>query len=188
YLWHRRPLRMEAEVIRDHLLSVSGALRTNMYGPSTSIGSREEPFKDTPDTWRRSVYLMSPRFILHPVLKIFDLPDNTQSVGLRDVGTTPISTAFMLNAPFVWEQAKRFAQRVRDRVGGDPGRQIESAYRIALSRAPTVEEREIGLSFLGQRRAGSSEASKEPGSLDAQSPLVQYCHAVMSLNEFIYVH
>ncbi len=188
YLWHRRPLRMEAEVIRDHLLSVSGALHTKMYGPSTSIGSREEPFKDTPDTWRRSVYLMSPRFILHPVLKIFDLPDNTQSVGLRDVGTTPISTAFMLNAPFVWEQAKRFAQRVRDRVGGDPGRQIESAYRIALSRPPTVEEREIGLSFLGQRRAGSLEASKEPGSLDAQSPLVRYCHAVMSLNEFIYVH
>ena len=188
YLWHRRPLRMEAEVIRDHLLSVSGALRTNMYGPSTSIGSREEPFKDTPDTWRRSVYLMSPRFILHPVLKIFDLPDNTQSVGLRDVGTTPISTAFMLNAPFVWEQAKRFAQRVRDRVGGDPGRQIESAYRMALSRPPTVEEREIGLSFLGRRRAGSLEAGKEPGSLDAQSPLVEYCHAVMSLNEFIYVH
>ena len=188
YLWHRRPLRMEAEVIRDHLLSVSGALRTNMYGPSTPIGSRKESFKDTPDTWRRSVYLMSPRFILHPVLKIFDPPDNTQSVGLRDVGTTPISTAFMLNAPFVWEQAKRFAQRVRDRVGGDPGRQIESAYRIALSRPPTVEEREIGLSFLGQRRAGSLEASKEPGSLDAQSPLVQYCHAVMSLNEFIYVH
>ena len=188
YLWHRRPLRMEAEVIRDHLLSVAGALRTNLYGPSTPIGSREEPFKDTPDTWRRSVYLMSPRFILHPVLKIFDLPDNTQSVGLRDVGTTPISTAFMLNAPFVWEQAKRFAQRVRDRVGGDPGRQIESAYRIALSRPPTVEEREIGLSFLGQRRAGSLEASKEPGSLDAQSPLVRYCHAVMSLNEFIYVH
>ena len=188
YLWHRRPLRMEAEIIRDHLLSVSGALRTNMHGPSTPIGSPKEPFKDTPDTWRRSVYLMSPRFILHPVLKIFDLPDNTQSVGLRDVGTTPIGTAFMLNAPFVWEQAKRFAQRVRDRVGGDPGRQIESAYRMALSRPPTVEEREIGLSFLGQRRAGSSEAGKEPGSLDAQSPLVQYCHAVMSLNEFIYVH
>ena len=37
---------MEAEVIRDHLLSVSGALHTKMYGPSTSIGSREEPFKD----------------------------------------------------------------------------------------------------------------------------------------------
>jgi hypothetical protein len=51
-----------------------------------------------------------------------------------------------------------------------------------------VEEREIGLSFLGRRRAGSLEASKEPESLDAQSPLVQYCHAVMSLNEFIYVH
>ena len=41
YLWHRRPLRMEAEVIRDHMLSVSGALRPDMYGPSTPIGSRK---------------------------------------------------------------------------------------------------------------------------------------------------
>ncbi len=188
YLWHRRPLRMEAEVIRDHMLSVSGALRTNMYGPSIPIGSRKEPFKDTPDTWRRSVYLMSPRLIAHPVLKIFDLPDNSRSVGVRGISTTPSSAAFMLNAPFVWEQAKRFAQRVRDRVGGDPGRQIESAHRIALSRPPTVEEREIGLSFLSQRRAGAVEERKEPGSLDAHSPLVQYCHAVMSLSEFIYVH
>ena len=188
YLWHRRPLRMEAEVIRDHILSVSGSLRTDIYGPSIPIGNRKKAFQDTPDTWRRSLYLMSPRFHLHPVLKVFDPPDNTQSIGLRDVSTTPGSTAFMLNAPFVWEQAERFAQRVQDRVGGDPNLQIESVYRIALSRPPTVEEREIGLSFLGQRPAGGAEAKRELGSLDAPSPLVQYCHAVMNLNEFIYVH
>ena len=188
YLWHRRPLRMEAEVIRDHILSVSGSLRTNIYGPSTPIGNRKESFKDTPDTWRRSVYLMSPRFHLHPVLKIFDPPDNTQSIGLRDVSTTPSSTAFMLNAPFVWEQAERFAQRVLARAGVAPGPQIELVYRIALSRPPTAEEREIGLSFLGQWRTGALAAGKKPGSLDAPSPLVQYCHAVMSLNEFVYVH
>ena len=188
YLWHRRPMRMEAEVIRDHILSVSGSLRRNVYGPSTPVGSRKQPFKDTPDTWRRSIYLMSPRFNLHPVLKIFDPPDNMQSIGLRDVSTTPSSAAFMLNAPFVWEQAERFAQRVRERAGVDPGLQIESAYRIALSRPPTVEEREIGLSFLGQRRTGGLEAGDKPGSSNTPSPLVQYCHAVMSLNEFIYVH
>ena len=188
YLWHRRPLRMEAEVIRDHILSVSGSLRTNIFGRSTPIGNRKQTFNDTPETWRRSLYLMSPRFHLHPVLKVFDPVDNTQSIGLRDVSTTPSSTAFMLNAPFVWEQAKRFAQRVQDRVGGDPGLQIESVYRIALSRPPTPEEREIGVSFLGQGRSGGLEAGKEPGSSDAPSPLAQYCHAVMSLNEFIYVH
>ena len=187
YLWHRRPLRMEAEVIRDHILSVSGSLLTSIYGPSTPIGNRKKPFKDTPDTWRRSIYLMSPRFNLHPVLKIFDPPDNTQSIGLRDVSTTPTGTAFMLNAPFVWEQAERFAERVRDRVGGDPGLQIESVYRIALARPPTMEERKIGLSFLDQQPAGAPEAGKQPESVDAPSPLVQYCQAIMSLNEFIYV-
>ena len=188
YLWHRRPVRMEAEIIRDHMLSVSGALRTDLYGPSIPIGNRKNPFKDTPDTWRRSVYLMAARLNLHPVLKIFDPPDNTQSIGLRDVSTTPSGTAFMLNAPFVWEQAERFAQRVRKRVGDDPGRQIEAAYGIALSRPPTAEEREIGLSFLGQRRAGALEASGETGSPEAPGPLVQYCHSLMNLNEFIYVH
>ena len=188
YLWHRRPVRMEAEIIRDHMLSVSGALRTDLYGPSIPIGNRKNPFKDTPDTWRRSVYLMAARLNLHPVLKIFDPPDNTQSIGLRDVSTTPSGTAFMLNAPFVWEQAERFAQRVRKRVGDDPGRQIEAAYGIALSRPPTAEEREIGLSFLDQRRVGASAASEETGSPEAPGPLVQYCHSLMNLNEFIYVH
>ena len=188
YLWHRRPVRMEAEIIRDHMLSVSGALRTDLYGPSIPIGNRKNPFKDTPDTWRRSVYLMAARLNLHPVLKIFDPPDNTQSIGLRDVSTTPSGTAFMLNSPFVWEQAERFAQRVRKRVGDDPGHQIEAAYGIALSRPPTAEEREIGLSFLGQRRAGAPAASAETGSPESPGPLVQYCHSLMNLNEFIYVH
>ena len=188
HLWHRRPLRMEAEVIRDSILSVSGSLRANIYGPSTPIGNRKKPFSDTPDTWRRSVYLMAPRFDLHPVLKIFDPPDNTQSIGVRDVSTTPSSTAFMLNAPFVWEQARRFARRVRNGVGEEPGPQVESVYRIALSRPPTAEERSIGLSFLRERRASMSEAGDDPGVSENPSPLVRYCHAVMSLNEFIYVY
>ena len=198
YLWQRRPVRMEAEVIRDHMLSVSGSLRRDMYGPGVLLGRRKKsgdqfhilpaPFQDTPDTWRRSVYLMSPRLIVHPVLKIFDLPDNARSVGVRDISTTPSGAAFMLNAPFVWKQAQRFAQRVRDSVGNDPGRLIQTAYQIALSRPPTTEERKVGLSFLGQSGTGAAEGGEEPGVLDAQSPLVQYCHTVMSLNEFIYVH
>ena len=186
YLWHRRALRMEAEVIRDHMLSVSGALLNDLYGPSIPIGNRKKPFKDTPDTWRRSIYLMSPRFSVHPVLKVFDLPDNSQSIGVRGVSTTPSGAAFALNAPFVWEQAKRFAQRVREDAGDDLVAQVELAYTIALSRPPTVEERKLGLSFLRQPLAGAE--SQAARVLDAPSPLVQYCHAVMSLNEFIYVH
>ena len=113
YLWQHRPVRMEAEVMRDHILSVSGSMRTNLYGPSILIGNRKRLFKDTPDTWHRSAYLMSPRFHVHPVLKIFDPPHNTQSIRFRDVSTTPSSNAFILNLPFVREQAERFAQRVR---------------------------------------------------------------------------
>ena len=187
YLWHQMPLRMEAEVIRDHILSVSGALRTGLYRPSIPIGSRETPFKDTQDTWHRSIYLMSPRLIVHPVLKIFDFPDSSRSVGARSISTTPSSAAFMLNAPFVWEQASLFAQRVRGRVGDDPDAQIELAYRIALSRPPTMEERQLGLSFLRQPPVGDVE-EKAVAQLDVPNPLVQYCHTVMSLNEFIYVH
>ncbi len=182
YLWHRMPMRMEAEVIRDHMLSVSGGLRTDLYGPSIPIGSRKSSFKDTPSTWRRSIYLMSPRLYVHPVLTIFDLPDNTRSTGGRGVSTTPSSAAFMMNAPFVWGQARLFAQRVRDTAGRDTDAQIDLAYRIALSRPPTPEEREVGSAFLRQGRGPTVEASA------AQSALVRYCHAIICLNEFIYVH
>ena len=176
FLWQRTPRRMEAEIIRDSLLAVAGSLSTTAYGPSIPVGSRKKPFKDTPDTWRRSVYLMSPRMDQHPVLEIFDLPDNEFSTGVRDVSTTPAGALFILNSPFVKDQAARLAARVKKEVNSESINDLViHAYLLALARRPSDAEIDLAISFLGD-----SDVSLES--------LAAYCHTLMTLNEFIYVN
>ena len=179
YLWHRMPRRMESETIRDHLLSVAASLQSEMFGPSIPIGSRKKEFHDVTETWRRSIYLMSPRMDLHPVLKMFDPPDNEFSVGVRGTSTTPASSLFMMNSPFVLEQTKRFADRIVKETAdaADLSHKVARIYAIALSRPPGDEELRLGVEFLTPK-----DESVPPKAL-----LVEYCHAIMGLNEFIYV-
>ena len=89
------------------------------------------------------------------------------------MSTTPTSAAFLLNAPFVWEQARHLARRVLRDAGELPDERVEHVYLTALSRRPRPEELELGRGFLA---VGGEEA------------LVNYCHVILGLNEFIYVH
>lgn len=172
-LWHRRPHRLEAEAIRDQLLSVAGVLRLEMFGPSISIGNFKEEVKDGEKSWRRSIYLQVHRSAKHPTLSLFDPPDTERSVGARNTGTAPEGVLFALNAPLVWELAERLAKRISGEVGRDREKQIERAYLLTLSRNPRLAERAIGMRLL---------------SKEGERSLVDYCHLLFGLNEFIYVN
>jgi hypothetical protein len=179
WIWEYRTRRLEAEAIRDTILSVSGSLKTDMFGPSIKIGSAKKPYVEKPEHWRRSVYLMSPRFVTHPVLRVFDAANTFQSQAARIVSTTPRSALFLLNAAFVRKQAELLADRVTREAGSDAAAQVEHLYKIAFSRPPTTEERILGMSFLA--------TSNDSQGSDGRRGLVNYCHAIMGLNEFIYV-
>ncbi len=180
-IWQHQTRRLEAEIIRDNILSVSGALKRQLYGPSIVVGSirKGNAFDDDPETWRRSIYMMAPRFDIHPVLSVFDAADNVQSVGARTVSTTPSGALFMLNAPFLWRQAELMAQRIEKEAGRVPDDQVEYIYEVAFARRPSEEERTLGIEFLTRLPAKNEKKDK--------SALVHYCHAVMGLNEFIYI-
>ena len=160
-------------MIRDRLLSVAGVLRTRMHGPSLPIGDYKKSLPDTEDKWRRSIFLQAHRTARHATLSLFDPVNNERSVGVRAAGVSPDGALFALNSPLVWELAKRFADRVRFEAGDDPGAQVRRAYILALSRPPTDEETEIG---LGRLKASGDDA------------LTAYCHIILALNEFIYIH
>ncbi len=176
WAWHYRTRRLEAETIRDNILSVSGAFNPKMYGPSVNVGSKSTAQADKS---RRSIYMLSPRFGAHPTLRVFDSVDNFQSIGQRTVSTTPSSALFMLNAAFVWQQAELMAQRIETEAGSDAGGQVDRIYEIAFARLPTAEERTLGIEFL-QTASAADDAQAKP-------VLVQYCQAIMGLNEFVYV-
>ena len=170
-LWEYRPRRLEAEIIRDHLLSVAGVLRNDMFGQSISIGNYKKSEDDRPESWRRSIYLQVHRAVRHPTLSLFDPPDSERSDGARTSASSPQSALFALNAPFLWTLSSHFAKRIEKEAGEDMVNRIEHAYMLALCRPPRENELEIGLRFL---RSGNT--------------LIDYAHMIFGLNEFIYVH
>jgi hypothetical protein len=172
-LWHRRPTRLEGEVIRDAVLAVSGRLETTMHGPS---------FTDVAKP-RRSIYLRVKRSEPDAFLRVFDQPEPVQSVGARGIATVPTQALAMMNSPLVRQAAEGLAARVRKAAGdGGAAVEIDRLFLTALSRDPTTVERERFVAFLDDRRkaAGADQPRRD-------AALVDTCQLVLCLNEFIYV-
>ncbi|MDX1925144.1 MAG: DUF1549 domain-containing protein, partial [Pirellulaceae bacterium] len=107
--------RLDAEAIRDTLLELGGNLDLSPAGPHPFPPehswkfTQHNPFKAIYETNRRSVFLMTQRIQRHPYLAIFDGADPSTSTGSRMSTTTPLQALYLLNDPFVHEQAKRVA-------------------------------------------------------------------------------
>ncbi len=184
YLWHFPRHRLDAESIRDTLLSLGGNLDRSVGGPhpfppvSSWNFTQHNPFKAVYDTNRRSVYLMTQRIQRHPFLALFDGPDTNASTARRITSTTPLQGLFLMNDPFVHEQAKRFAARLLA-AAKDDGARIDQAYALAFGRAPTTEERSAITQHLDRVR------EKLKG--DTTKAWESVARALFLSNEFVYV-
>jgi hypothetical protein len=172
YLWHFRPRRLEAETIRDALLAVGGNLDDKMFGPSVLDNSL-----------RRSIYLRVKRSELLPVMTMFDAPEPTQSIGERIVTTVPTQALAMMNSPFVRQQAEKLASQIRPDVDGEISDAIERGYKIVLGRSPSSDESTRMVAFIASQSTESENAATNPGG----DGLVEFCHVLLCLNEFVYI-
>ena len=170
--WRRGALRLEAEIIRDTLLSVSGTLDKTMFGK----GSLDQASP------RRSVYLTVKRSNLIPMLQLFDAPDSIQGIGNRDVTTVPPQALAMMNSPVVRQLAEKFAKRLPAAADASLAERIGEAYRLALSRPPSEAEIEQMSTFI------SNQADSYGGTEQAQQQaLADFCQLVLCLNEFMFI-
>jgi hypothetical protein len=146
-VWRGNRRRLDAECIRDTILTVSGQLRLDMGGPTFPANlSADYGFKPT-DT-RRSVYAPVFRNALPELFEVFDFADPSMVVGRRDVSTVAPQALFLMNHPFVMDQARQAARRLRaDPRLDDPAR-IGRAYRLTLGRPPTVAEQRIARTLV----------------------------------------
>src|SRR5262249_18300315 len=137
-LWWRYPSRrLEAEVIRDSLLTVSGLLDEKQFGP----GTLDEASK------RRSIYFTVKRSKLMPMMVIFDAQEALSGMADRPTTTIAPQALHLLNSPQVRQYARAFAQRA---LAGDKTSDEEAlrrAYRIALAREATATELRDGIEF-----------------------------------------
>lgn len=179
YLWKYRIQRLEGEIIRDNIMSAAGSIDLTMGGPAIFPHVDDSFIKtlfrgiyhnqdDGPDVWRRSLYIYQKRTLPSPLLQVFDLPDMSQSVGARYVSTVPTQALQLMNDDFVLRQAQLFADRVKKEAGDDVAKQVDLAYRIALTRLPTERERSLAADMI---LSGS---------------LVDFTNVMLNLSEFLY--
>lgn len=171
-LWKRHARRLEAEIIRDALLEVSGTLDRTMFGPGTL----------DPKSMRRSVYFTVKRSQLIQMLQLFDAPDTMQGIGARQQSTVAPQALALLNSPGVREFATTFAARVRPDSEVSIEESIDRVYQVALARPATGTERSALKEFIQQQqslRGGNAHA----GDLAMRD----FCHLVLCMNEFIYI-
>ncbi len=195
-LWRMNPQRLTAEAVRDSILLISGKLNREMYGPGIypridpdiiNTGSRPRwplDAKDDQSTNRRSVYIFVKRSVILPMIEVFDCPATAVSGPVRSVSTVSPQALALMNNQFVLEQAALFAGRVVAEAGSDLRAQITRAFQIALNRKPTVKEMQWSLDFIQAQRAGYAERKNERADAAA---LRDFCHAIINLNEFLYV-
>jgi hypothetical protein len=181
-LWKFRRRRLEAEAIRDSLLAVSGGLDRRAGGPHPFPPmpgwdyTQHKPFIAVYDNRQRSVYLMSQRIRRHPFFGTFDGAETNMSTALRITSTTTLQALWMLNDPFVHEQARVFAARLLKERPED-GPRIERAYALALGRPPTTEESAAAAEFVTRVRS----------ELDEAQAWESFARILFRLNEFVYV-
>ncbi len=189
FLWKFSRRRLEAEEIRDGMLAVSGALDRTPGGPhpfppqSGWNYTQHKPFVDVYETDRRSVYVMTMRIKKHPFFGIFDGPDTNATTPVRTNSTTPLQALWMMNDPFVHEQARKLALRLI-LARPDDAKRLELACVLAFGRPPDSGERRAGEAYLVQVRSRFPGISPEQQSAAAWE---SYARALFRLNEFITV-
>jgi hypothetical protein len=183
--------RLDAEATRDALLAVSGRLdlrRPDAHPfppPEKWPWTQHNPFKEVYTSGHRSVYLMTQRLQRHPVLGLFDAPDTNTSTDQRMTSTVAPQALFLMNNPFVAEQAEAFAGRLLAH-SPDPRRRFDFAARLAWGRPATDAEQQRAARFLEACRARLAEAGV-PAERHEREAWAGCARVLFCSNEFVYL-
>ena len=184
-LWRMPLRRLESEIIRDSVLSVSGTLDRYQGGPAVPIKSNADSsvvidvgkIARPGDPFRRSLYLLCRRNYQLTELGVFDQPTVAHNCTRRDSSAVVLQSLAMLNGPFVMQQSRRFGARVRQEAGDDRTRRIKLSFLLALGRPATPAELPVVETFLERHTASTS----------AEIAIDHLCHMLLNTNEFLYV-
>ena len=177
--------RLDAELIRDNALAISGLLvfeiggrsvkpyQPNGYYQHLNFPIRKYTADQGTSQFRRGLYTHWQRIFLHPMLKAFDAPSREECTAMRSQSNTPLASLVLLNDPTFVEAARAFAARINTQQSKSDADRIAWAFRQCVSRAPDQLEADTLLKFLEAERAAfrKSENSVEPLLRTGQSPV-----------------
>jgi hypothetical protein len=157
WLWRMNPRRMEAEIVRDSILAVSGQLDSTLGGPEIDVEKSGE-------SRRRSLYLQHTPDIPMQFLKTFDSASTAECYE-RNESVVPHQALAMANSAFTREQAKLLAQRI-----SGAGNFVSTAFETILGREPTQAEFSLADRFLSTTNASARE---------------DFVHVLLNHNDFV---
>lgn len=164
--WRRTPARLEAEVIRDSILKVSGRLDERMFG----AGTLDERML------RRSIYFMIKRSKLIPSMQLFDSPEPLVSQGSRPVTIIAPQALHFMNNGQVRASAMELARQLKAQP--DTAAAVTLGYQTVLGRAPTPKEQKSIASFIDVQEKSYTNNGRELA-------LADFVQVLFGLNEFI---
>ena len=176
-LWKMNRQRLEFEPLRDALLAAAGRLDRTMGGRAVEI--LMPPFPP-----RRAVYGFIDRQNLPGVLRTFDFASPDSSTPQRYATTVPQQALYLMNSPFLVEQARHLIRRSDVAGLTRPQERIEHLYRLLYARAAEPEEVAMGVRFV---KAAEARAARKAASGNRLSPWEEYAQVLLLANEFAFV-
>jgi hypothetical protein len=194
-LWRFSPQRLDFEAMRDSILAVAGAL-------DAGIGGRPVSITEPPFSTRRTIYGFIDRQNLDGLYRTFDfaVPDATSP--RRFVTTVPQQALFLMNSPFLHQQARRLAAAIGPEVPADPADSVHRLYRRVFGRPPSPDELALAAEFLRRQSAsttpapglagwrppmGTGRAAGGPRDDPPLSPWDQLAQVLLLTNEFMFM-
>jgi hypothetical protein len=168
--------RLDAELVRDNALSISGLLVSKIGGPSIkpyqpdgywenlNFPPRTYQQSAGEDQYRRGLYVWWQRSYLHPSLQAFDAPTREECVAERNRSNIPQQALVLLNDPTYVEASRVFAARIIKQGGSKTDDRITWGWRQALDRAPRKDELQVARELLAKHL---SEYKADTKSADA---------------------
>ncbi|GMW03120.1 MAG: hypothetical protein AMXMBFR84_42560 [Candidatus Hydrogenedentota bacterium] len=144
-IWRQNRQRLDFEAMRDAILASSGNIDLSMGGPSVDI-------TNPPHTTRRSVYSYIERQNLPALFRTFDFASPDTHSPRRFRTTVPQQALYLMNGPFLVDQARVLATR-STQSANDPDGQIQAIYQFAYQRCPDEDEVALAKVFLEQQAA-----------------------------------
>jgi hypothetical protein len=176
-LWRKSPQRLDAEALRDAILSIAGELNETLGGPgfrdfttyvqNTQFYAMQDPVG--PEFNRRSVYRTWVRSGRSRFLDAFDCPDPSTKTPKRAATVTPLQALSLLNNSFVLRMSDRMADRLRREAGEEIEPQVQRAFQLVYGRDASPDEKAIVQPFVQSHG------------------LAEFCRVLLNSNEFLYV-
>ncbi len=193
-VWRMQSRRLDAEQIRDAMLAISGKLDLKAPQGSLAAGLENVEIRNfrlanrAGEGASRSVYLPILRDLVPPVLDLFDFAEPTMVIGTRDTTTVATQALFLMNDPFVIEQARTMATRVNSPTGLDDARRVDLAYHLALARPATAAEKARAIRYISDFQHDAVHSTKDSLKTARTDAWASFCQALLASAEFRYLN